>query len=87
MRCPGGFSGEVSERASEAKDRWGPLAYMRRAIGSLPELKGFLTTITLNGGETLRLETFNIVVANGRYVASGIPAAPKAVLADGPPLP
>lgn len=79
----GGFSGEVSERASEAKDRWGPLAYMRGAIGALPELKGFLTTIILNGGETLRLETFNLVVANGRYVASGIPAAPKAVLDDG----
>jgi len=79
----GGFSGEVSERASEAKDLWGPLAYMRGAIGALPELKGFLTTITLNGGETLRMETFNIVVANGRYVASGIPAAPTAVLDDG----
>lgn len=79
----GGFSGEVSERASEAKDRWGPLAYMRGAIGALPELKGFLTTITLNGGEILRLETYNIVVANGRYVASGIPAAPAAVLDDG----
>jgi diacylglycerol kinase (ATP) len=79
----GGFSGEVSERASEAKDRWGPLAYMRAAIGALPELKGFLTTIILNGAETLRLETYNIVVCNGRYVASGIPAAPQAVLDDG----
>lgn len=79
----GGFSGEVSERASEAKETWGPLAYLRGAIGALPELKGFLTTITLNGGEALSLETFNIVVANGRYVASGVPAAPTAVLDDG----
>ncbi len=79
----GGFSGEVSEQASEAKDLWGPLAYMRGAIGALPEMKGFLTTIVLNGSETLRLEIFNIVVANGRYVASGIPAAPTAVLDDG----
>ncbi|MEA2559030.1 MAG: hypothetical protein QOH06_534 [Acidobacteriota bacterium] len=79
----GGFSGEVSERASDAKETWGPLAYMRAAIGALPELKGFLTTITLNGAETLSLETYNIVISNGRYVASGIPAAPKAVLDDG----
>ncbi|MES1242992.1 MAG: diacylglycerol kinase family protein [Acidobacteriota bacterium] len=79
----GGFSGEVSERASEAKDRWGPLAYMRAAIGALPELKGFVTRITLNGAETLELETYNIVVSNGRYVASGIPVAPQAVLDDG----
>jgi diacylglycerol kinase (ATP) len=79
----GGFSGEVSERASDAKDRWGPLAYMRAAIGALPELKGFLTRITLNGAEVLELETYNIVVSNGRYVASGIPVAPQAVLDDG----
>jgi len=79
----GGFSGEVSERASDAKDRWGPLAYMRAAIGALPELKGFLTRITLNGAEILELETYNLVVSNGRYVASGIPVAPQAVLDDG----
>jgi diacylglycerol kinase (ATP) len=79
----GGFSGEVSERAGDAKDRWGPLAYMRAAIGALPELKGFLTRITLNGAEELELETYNIVVSNGRYVASGIPVAPWAVLDDG----
>lgn len=79
----GGFSGEVSERASDAKDRWGPLAYMRAAIGALPELKGFLARITLNGAETLELETYNVVVSNGRYVASGIPVAPGAVLDDG----
>jgi diacylglycerol kinase (ATP) len=29
------------------------------------------------------LETYNIVVSNGRYVASGIPVAPQAVLDDG----
>lgn len=79
----GGFSGEVSERAGEAKERWGPLAYMRAAVDALPELKGFLTTIVVNGAETLRMETSNIVVSNGRYVASGIPAAPRAVLDDG----
>ena len=79
----GGFSGEVSERASEAKERWGPLAYMRAAIDALPELKGFLTRIIVNGAEILEMETTNIVVCNGRYVASGIPAAPQAVLDDG----
>ncbi|HYN20298.1 MAG TPA: diacylglycerol kinase family protein, partial [Thermoanaerobaculia bacterium] len=79
----GGFGGEVSERATDAKDRWGPLAYMRAAIGALPELQGFLATVTLNGAETLRVETYNLVISNGRYVAGGIPAAPQAVLDDG----
>lgn len=79
----GGFSGEVSERASEAKERWGPLAYMRAAIDALPELKGFFTRIVVNGAETLEMEASNVIVSNGRFVASGIPAAPKAVLDDG----
>jgi diacylglycerol kinase (ATP) len=79
----GGISGEVSERADEAKDRWGPLAYMRAAIDALPELKGFRTTVVVNGVETLEMEASNVIVSNGRYVASGIPAAPQAVLDDG----
>jgi diacylglycerol kinase (ATP) len=79
----GGFGGEVSEKAAEAKERWGPLAYMRAAVGALGELQGFRTTLTLNGAETLDLETYNVVLSNGRYVAAGIPAAPQAVLDDG----
>ncbi|HKI02370.1 MAG TPA: diacylglycerol kinase family protein [Thermoanaerobaculia bacterium] len=79
----GGFSGVVSVKAGEAKDRWGPLAYLRAAVGTLPELQGFKTRITLNGGEVLDLETYNIVIANGRFVAAGIPVAPQAKLDDG----
>jgi len=86
----GGFSGVVSEKATEAKDRWGPLAYLRAAVGTLPELQGFKCRITLegvlngpDGGEELELDTYNIVVANGRFVAAGIPVAPEAKLDDG----
>ena len=79
----GGFSGEVSEKADEAKERWGPLAYLRSAIGVLPDLKGFRSVITLNGAERLELETYNVVVSNARYVAAGIPVAPQAILDDG----
>jgi diacylglycerol kinase (ATP) len=79
----GGFSGVVSEKASEAKDRWGPLAYLRAAVGTLPELQGFKCRITVNGTEELELDTYNIVIANGRFVAAGIPVAPDAKLDDG----
>jgi diacylglycerol kinase (ATP) len=79
----GGFSGVVSEKASEAKDRWGPLAYLRAAVGTLPELQGFKCRITINGTEELELDTYNIVIANGRFVAAGIPVAPEAKLDDG----
>jgi len=79
----GGFSGVVSEKASDAKERWGPLAYMRGAVDALPELQAFETTIVLNGAERLRIDTYNVVISNGRYVAAGIPVAPQAVLDDG----
>jgi diacylglycerol kinase (ATP) len=79
----GGFSGVVSEKASDAKERWGPLAYMRGAVDALPELQAFETSIVLNGAERLRVATYNIVISNGRYVAAGIPVAPQAKLDDG----
>lgn len=79
----GGFSGVVSEKAHDAKDRWGPLAYLRAALGTLPELKGFETRVLVNGVEHLALDTYNIVVSNGRFVAAGIPVAPQSKLDDG----
>jgi diacylglycerol kinase (ATP) len=79
----GGFSGKVSEKADEAKERWGPLSYLRSALGALPDLHGFQSVITLNGSERLELETYNIVISNGRFVAAGIPVAPQAIVDDG----
>lgn len=79
----GGFSGVVSEKATEAKERWGPLAYMRGALDALPELTTFKASLLLNGAERLDIDTWNIVVSNGRYVAAGIPVAPQAEVDDG----
>jgi diacylglycerol kinase (ATP) len=83
----GGFSGIVSEKASEAKDRWGPLAYLRAALGTMGELQGFQAVITLrdtpDGPERIELETYNAVISNGRFVAAGIPVAPQSELDDG----
>lgn len=79
----GGFSSMVSEKADEAKDRWGPLAYMRAALGTLPDLQGFRTVFTLNSAERLEVEAYNVIVSNGRYVAAGIPVAPQSQLDDG----
>jgi diacylglycerol kinase (ATP) len=79
----GGFGGHVSEKADEVKDRWGPLAYLRAALGTLPKLTGFNARIELDDSERLEVETYNVVVSNGRYVAAGIPVAPQAELDDG----
>lgn len=79
----GGFSGAVSEKAAEVKDRWGPLAYLRAAVGTLPQLQGHDVRVTLDGGERLAVEAYNVVVSNGRFVAGGIPVAPQSRLDDG----
>lgn len=80
----GGFSNEVDEMMdAEVKRRWGPLAYIRSAAMALPELTAHHARILLDGAEELEADVYAIVVANARYVASGIPAAPSARLDDG----
>jgi diacylglycerol kinase (ATP) len=79
----GGFSGVVDEKLTpEMKRTWGPLAYLRGAAAAFPELRGYTTTIALDDAESFELDLYNVVVANGRYVAGGIPVAPEADIAD-----
>jgi diacylglycerol kinase (ATP) len=80
----GGFSGAVDEKLTdEMKASWGPLAYLRAAAMALPDLTPFHTTLQLDDAEPEELIAYNLVVANARYVAGGIPIAPEALLDDG----
>lgn len=80
----GGFSGLVNEAITdEMKQTWGPLAYLRSAAGVLPNLEDYRTFIAFDGEPEEKLHLYNIVVANARYVAGGIPIAPEAQLNDG----
>lgn len=80
----GGFSGEVDERLTdELKQRWGPLSYLRAAIGALPDLTNYHMTLQFDNEEPQQLVAYNVVVANARYVAHGVPVAPGALLDDG----
>jgi diacylglycerol kinase (ATP) len=80
----GGFSGMVDEKlTAEMKRTWGPLAYLRGAAAAFSELHGYATRVALDDAEAFELDLYNVVVANGRYVAAGIPIAPEAELADG----
>ncbi len=80
----GGFSGVVDEKLTpEIKKTWGPLAYLRGAAAALPELRAYKTTIVLDDAETVAMNLYNVIIANGRYVAGGIPVAPEAILNDG----
>lgn len=80
----GGFSGLVDERlTNEMKRTWGPLAYLRSAAAALPDLTDYHTFIAFDDAEAVEIKTYNIVVANARYVAGGIPIAPQAEPDDG----
>lgn len=85
----GGFSREVDELLDhDIKSRWGALSYIRSAAGALPELaphhaKIAISTAGVEGREHLEVDAYVVVVANARYVASGIPAAPAARIDDG----
>jgi diacylglycerol kinase (ATP) len=80
----GGFSGQVDEvLTEELKATWGPLAYLIGAARVLPDLAGYETTIVWEDGPPERVEALNIVVANGRTVAGGLPVAPSANPEDG----
>ena len=80
----GGFSGLVDEKlTAEMKQTWGPLAYLRSAAEALPDLTDYHTDITFDDDEQHEVKSYNIVIANARFVAGGIPIAPQAQIDDG----
>jgi len=79
-----GFSGLVDEKLTpKMKRTWGPLAYVRGAAAALPGLHAYRTTVSLDNRESLKLSLYNVVIANGRYVAGGRLIAPEASVDDG----
>ncbi len=80
----GGFSGQVAvEVTSETKASWGPLAYLRGAVAPLADLPKFPVRIRFDDGPPEDMDVLNIVIANGRTAAGGIPVAPAANPEDG----
>jgi diacylglycerol kinase (ATP) len=80
----GGFSGIVNEHLTpELKSSWGPLAYLRAAVAALPDLTNYQMTIQFDDAEPENLLAYNLIVANARYVAGGVPIAPQAEPDDG----
>jgi diacylglycerol kinase (ATP) len=74
----------VNEKLTRTiKKTWGPLAYLRSAAAALPNLRSYRTSIRFGPKERMTLDLYNVVIANGRYVAGGLPIAPKANPGDG----
>lgn len=79
----GGFSALVDEKMTdERKETWGPLSDARSFLEALPEREEFAATVALDG-VPLDVRASAVFVANARYVARGIPIAPRARLDDG----
>jgi diacylglycerol kinase (ATP) len=79
-----GNSTRVSEMLDpEMKVRWGPWAYLRGAVPVLTDLHSFPITIQLDDDPDEHFLAWNVIVANGRFVAGGIAVAPSAVMNDG----
>jgi diacylglycerol kinase (ATP) len=80
----GGFSGLVNEKLTPTmKKTWGPLVYLRSAVAALPQLRAYRTKVSFDKKKPLTLSLYNVVIANGRYVAGGRLIAPKASIDDG----
>ena len=80
----GGFSGLVDERLTPRMKRtWGPLAYLRSAAAAFPDLRAYRTSIRFDSREPRSFDLYNVVIANGIYVAGGWPIAPNADPSDG----
>jgi diacylglycerol kinase (ATP) len=79
----GGINGLFDESASREAPAWRPLTYLRAALQTAPLIRPFRATITLDDDPPLTISLFELVIANGRYVAHGISVAPEAQLDDG----
>jgi len=80
----GGFSGAVDEKlTAQIKSTWGPLAYLRSAAAALPKLRAYHATVIFDDVDRWEGELYNIVIANGQFVAGGLPIAPDASVRDG----
>ncbi len=75
-------------RASEAitdeiKERWGPFAYMRGAATVLPDMTSYRITAKCDDEVFVDLDSWAVLVANGKTNAGGIVVAPQASPLDG----
>ncbi len=80
----GGNAADLGWRLNEEqKRRWGAWAYIRGAVDVTTDLESHPLRLQIDGGLPQFYHAFNVLVANGRTVAGGIPIAPPASLEDG----
>ena len=79
----GALSGLVAhDVVDDDKQRWGAFAYWMTALGRLVDAREYPLKVELDEAE-LDMQAYGALIANGRYVGGGFPAAPHALLQDG----
>lgn len=80
----GGNSVRVSEEMTdELKSRWGAFCYIRGGINVLTDLKSFRIIAELDADKLEPMDSWAVLVANGRTNAGRIVVAPEASPVDG----
>lgn len=80
----GGNCVRVSEAmTSEIKARWGAFSYVRGAVDILPNMFVYRVHVECDGEVFADLDTWALLVANGKTNAGGIAVAPQASPCDG----
>lgn len=80
----GGNSGDVLNLLDEeVKQRWGPLCYVRGAVGVVSDLQVYSTNVRIDDEDFADLPLLNVLVANGRCTGGGLNVAPHAAMDDG----
>lgn len=80
----GGNCVRVSEALTdEIKERWGALAYIRGAVEILPDMRTYRITAKCDDEEFADLDSWAVLIANGKTNAGRIKVAPQASPMDG----
>ncbi|TWU51236.1 diacylglycerol/lipid kinase family protein [Rubripirellula reticaptiva] len=80
----GGNCVRVSEAMTdEMKSRWGAFSYIRGAVDVLPNMTSYRINATCDAEVFTQLDSWAVLVANGRTNAGRIEVAPKASPTDG----
>lgn len=80
----GGSVGDIADRVTpELRRRWGGLVYLRAFVAGLPALRRYRARLVVDGEPLPADDLLAVVVANGRLLGHGVPAAPRAEVDDG----
>ncbi len=80
----GGNCVRVSEQLTdEIKNRWGPFSYIRGSVEILADMQTYRITADIDGERFEQLDSWAVLVANGRTNAGRIEVAPEASPQDG----